>query len=466
VAGYCTEPAACQTGHDCRRAAGGGACVNGACVSTFPVDPACTRYTEPPDLLMQRADGPDAPVVIGGIFSLDASHDQALTDPVRLAVREINENGGLNRGQKIGVVFCDNGGPGDTASDVARAALNVHALDYLAGTLGVPYLVGPLTSADALTLIGELTKQSYPTVIISPSATSPALSSANATIKPGTPRLFWRTCPDDSLQGQVLAQQVIGMATPAISSVAVVYINDTYGLGLSQAFAGKFAGTTNLVPYPTTPLSPADLTNLAHMADATKSDGVMIIAEHGDVAVQIMEAMVGLTIATKPFFFTDGSMDSSLVDPTLPAAVRAILATAQGTAPANPSGPNYDVFNTNLMTQFGISGTSASFLAQAYDATYVGAYGVVYASKKDSNYDGLDVAAGLAHLEKGPPIRLGALDWPTGTGDLQTGDIDVDGTSGPLQFDPATGEAPGAILVWKISGSPAAFAQVTVVPPP
>ena len=465
--GFCSPPATCVTGHDCRRAVGGGACVNAVCVSVLPTDPACTnQYLEPPDLLTPGAEGP-APLIIGAIFSLDAPHDQALTDPIRLAVREINANGGLNRGQSIGVVFCDNGGPGDMATGDARAGLDVHALDYLAGTLGVPYIVGPLTSSDALVLIGELTNKKYPTVLISPSATSPALSSTNATIGTGKPRLFWRTCPNDALQGQVLAQTVIGTAVPAIGSVTVVYINDTYGLGLSQVFASKFSGTTNLVPYDATvPMSPSALMTLAQTADGKGGAATLIVAEHGSVAIQILEAMQGLPIAGKPFFFTDGSMDSALLDPTLPPAITAILAKAQGTSPASPSGATYNVFSTNLMTQFGISGTSTSFLAQAYDATYVGAYGVVYATKTDSkSYDGLDVATGLAHLEQGTLIPIGPVEWPAGVGDLNQGDIDVDGTSGPLQFDPSTGEAPGAILWWKISGTPPAFSQVMVVPP-
>ncbi len=123
------------------------------------------------------------------------------------------------------------------ATGDARSALNDHALDYLAGTLGVPYLVGPLTSSDALDLIADLTKKSYPTVIISPSATSAALTTIDDKLPPTQPYgLFWRTCPDDALQGQVLAHQVIGAVTPAPASVTVVYINDTYGLGLATVF--------------------------------------------------------------------------------------------------------------------------------------------------------------------------------------------------------------------------------------
>jgi branched-chain amino acid transport system substrate-binding protein len=473
--GFCSAAATCTTGADCRKAAGGGACVSGACVSTFPTDPAINdMYTEPSGILSQRADGPNAPLVIGGIFSLAAVHDQSLTDPIRLAVREINANGGLNRGQQLGVIFCDNGGPGDMATGDARAALNVHCLDYLAGTLGVPFVVGPLTSADALTLIAELLAKSYPTVIISPSATSPALSSTNASIPPNKQRLFWRTCPNDALQGQVLAKNVIASVTPAVTSVSVVYINDTYGLGLSQAFQTNFSptgstNTTSLAPYDaTTPMTPSALTTLANTVGSQNSDAVLVIAEEGSVAIQIVTALAALpAVASKPFFFSDGSMDTSLIAPTLPANVAAIIAKAQGTAPADPSGPNYNVFTANLMTQFGLT-TPVSFLAQSYDATYVGAYGVVYASKSGSNYDGFDVATGLGLLESGTSIQVGALGWPTGTGDLvNQGSIDIDGLSGPLQFDPTTGEAPGPILWWNVTGSASAFAygQVKVVQP-
>jgi branched-chain amino acid transport system substrate-binding protein len=314
----------------------------------------------------------------------------------------------------------------------------------------------------------------YPTVIISPSATSAELTTIDDKLTPTQPYgLFWRTCPDDALQAQVLATDVIGAITPTPpASVTVVYINDAYGLGLATAFQTDYAPhKVNLVPYEaTTPMSAATLAQLAATASAAGGDAVLLVAEEGSVAVSIIEAMgqatMGAALASTPFFLTDGSMDSGLLDPSLPAWVQSLLATVEGTAPASPSGQNYDVFNTNLMAQFGISGTSSSFLAEAYDATYVGAYGVVYASKSGSDYDGIDVATGLAHLESGPSIPLGPLEWTAGKDDLVTqGHIDISGTSGPLQFNPQTGEAPGPILVWKIAGSPAAFTQVTVVQP-
>lgn len=466
--GYCTSPASCTSGHDCRIAAGGGACVNGFCVGTLPSNPACTTmYNEPSNLASMRLDGPNPPLIIGGIFSLAASHDQALTDPIRLAVNEIStQGGGLNNGQQMAIVFCDNGGPGDTATGDARAALNVAAFDYLAGTLGVPYIVGPLTSQDSLSLISELNKTQYPTVIISPSATSPELTTTAASLD--NTRMFWRTCPSDTLQGQVLAQNLIGPIT-TIHSVAVIYIQDPYGAGLENAFQTAYAGTVNPVQYSAAMMTAGELSTVATAANATNSDAVLVIAEEGSVAVSILEALAGTPIAAKPFFFTDGSMDANLVSTSNPAAVKAIVQAAQGTAPADPDSTNstYKAFNADLLSQYGITGDSQSFLAQAYDATYVGAFGVVWASRNGSNYTGVDVAQGMARLHTGSDVvPVGYLDFAAGKGALlMTGGIDITGTSGPLAFNPATGEAPGAIEIWHVAPNLGPYTPTTVIAP-
>jgi branched-chain amino acid transport system substrate-binding protein len=262
------------------------------------------------------------------------------------------------------------------------------------------------------------------------------------------------------------------MVSPAIGKVAVVYVNDAYGLGLATVFQSNFAGTATLVPYdPSVPTDPTMLAKLGMDAAgvAAMSGAVLLIAEQGKVALSIVEAMgtANAAVLTLPFYFTDGSQDSGLLDPKAPTAVQALVKKATGTAPASPSGQNYDIFNTNLMSEFGISGDSTSFLAQAYDATYVGAYGVIYASRNGTSYDGRDVAQGMAHLEAGTNIPIGPLNWPAGKGDLvMQGQIDIDGTSGPLQFDPNTGDAPAPILIWGVKPDYSGFTQVQVVQPP
>ncbi len=58
--------------------------------------------------------------------------------------------------------------------------------------------------------------------------------------------LFWRTCPTDLLQGEVLAKDVI----PIDLKVTIVYLQDTYGEGLANVFnENRTEGTTTLVPF-------------------------------------------------------------------------------------------------------------------------------------------------------------------------------------------------------------------------
>ena len=92
--GYCSEPGACTTGHDCRKAHGGGACVDGTCQLLAPENAACD-IVEPPDLLEKPLAGAEAPLVIGAIFAREDAKNQATADAIRLAVREINDSTGI-----------------------------------------------------------------------------------------------------------------------------------------------------------------------------------------------------------------------------------------------------------------------------------------------------------------------------------------------------------------------------------
>lgn len=68
-------------------------------------------------------------------------------------------------------------------------------------------------------------------VMVSPSATSPALSTID------DKGFFFRTAPSDARQGQVLTDILIGRG---IKEVAVTYTNNDYGKGLSDSFGNAF----------------------------------------------------------------------------------------------------------------------------------------------------------------------------------------------------------------------------------
>jgi ABC-type branched-subunit amino acid transport system substrate-binding protein len=467
VEGFCSSPKTCVTGHDCRRMFGGGACVEGGCMVTLPKDPACS-VIEPADLFEKSAVGESSHILLGGIMPLQVDVGEARAKAVRLAVREINRTGGTVDGRPLGVVFCDNGGPGNAVEGDARKALSEHAMDYLAGTLGVPVLVGPLQSSDALTVISRGLQKRYPTVIISPSATSPALTKQPDRLNPTDPHgLFWRTCPNDELQGSVLASNVI----PKGQEVAVIYLQDAYGEGLFTVFKQRYEMDSDPVMPSTVVSFPFDaLTDRAALAAAVEAEApqaVLIIAVQAADTVGFLTELSKLPVGSGAvkFYFTDGSKnDAVLLDAALPSGVRTLVQAGRGTAPARPSGLNYELFKTNLAKDFMISADAYAFLAQSYDAGFVAAYGLTYAARAGSDYDGLDVAEGLASLSAGNPFNIGPTDWPAGKSEIASGPlkINVVGTSGELDFDPATGEAPGPIEIWSVAPDLAAFVTDSV----
>ena len=472
--GFCTAAASCTTGHDCRKQFGGGACVNNTCIDELPANDSCYVF-EPDELPNTRLTGQDSPLLLGAIFSLGGpeggrAFDMGQVAAVRVALREINRSGAGNNGRKFGMVFCDNDGPDNDFVDTERDNANRAALDYLSGVLGVPAMVGPLSSADATTLIGHMLANQYPTLMMSSSATSPSLTDEPDRLDPtDTYGLFWRSCPSDSLQGKVLAENVIGTDTN-INKVVVIYIADSYGEGLLQVFTDNYlAGDMGRVVQPRPFDTGDDFDVLAAQVQGDAPDGILIISVNASETVEILTGLAGAGQAAIPYFFTDGSKDKTVMldDMTLSAEVKQMIQGALGTGPPSPvANSNYQQFDASLFKDFGINGTDFSFLANSYDAGYLVAMGAVFASSGTMNYDGRDVAAGYSRVILGDNITVGASSWGSVKAALTNGDsFNLDGISGSLDFVVANGEAPGPIEIWRVNAAGTEFeAELTIFP--
>jgi branched-chain amino acid transport system substrate-binding protein len=146
----------------------------------------------------------------------------AMAAGAELAMSEVSESGKLLGGKKVMPVRADS-----TCVDSGAAAA---AAERLVTSDGVKGIMG----ADCSGVTGAvLSNVALPNgvVMISPSATSPALSTAE------DDGLFFRTAPSDERQGQVLAQV---LQERGISEVAVTYTNNDYGKGLAASFSAAF----------------------------------------------------------------------------------------------------------------------------------------------------------------------------------------------------------------------------------
>ena len=153
-----------------------------------------------------------------------------------LAVQDINAAGGV-----LGAdVVLEQGDSGDTTTDTA----NLEVDRLLAA--GSDVVVGAASSAVSKTVIDKITGSCV--IQFSPANTSPDFTTYDDN------GLYFRTAPSDLLQGRVLANLVL---EDGAETVSVLYRQESYGVGLAEAFQDNFeavvAPSTSSSPTPSTP---------------------------------------------------------------------------------------------------------------------------------------------------------------------------------------------------------------------
>ncbi|MCX7646676.1 MAG: ABC transporter substrate-binding protein [Rhodobacteraceae bacterium] len=139
-----------------------------------------------------------------------------------LAMKEVTDSGKLLGGSTVTGVRADTG-----CIDAGMATASAERVITADGVKGI-------IGGDCSGVTGAmLTNVAVPNgiVMISPSATSPALSTAEEN------GLFFRTAPSDARQGQVMTDI---LKDRGITSVAVTYTNNDYGKGLADSFQAAF----------------------------------------------------------------------------------------------------------------------------------------------------------------------------------------------------------------------------------
>ncbi|MHA6267739.1 ABC transporter substrate-binding protein [uncultured Aliiroseovarius sp.] len=149
-----------------------------------------------------------------------------------LAMEEVSASGLLLGGKKVESVRAD-------STCVDSAAATAAAEKLITGD-GVKGLMGPDCSGVTGAVLANVALPNG-IVMISPSATSPGLSTAEDN------GLFFRTAPSDARQSDIMAQI---LRENGVDSVAVTYTNNDYGKGMADAFKAAYeaaGGTVTIV---------------------------------------------------------------------------------------------------------------------------------------------------------------------------------------------------------------------------
>jgi ABC-type branched-subunit amino acid transport system substrate-binding protein len=346
----------------------------------------------------------------------------------------------------LAMLVCDHG---SDPSVVAR---------HLVEEANVPVIIGASYSSATLKLFDEVARPAK-VLVLSPSATSPALTAHD------DDGLLWRTTPSDVVQAetmkflvadveQVLVDQGV-LAVGQNAKIAMPTKSDSAGLGLAAA-----ATTSNKdSPHPAPVVNPG-LPD--QYPDAPTVDWQPHIDSILKYSPNIILAMGTQEFAESMMQGIEDGWDRSLPRPwyVLPEGDRflglgALVAKNPnfglnqriiGTAPGARRSPLYQGFENSFVgTLHHPPGNLAEF---GYDAAYLVAYAIAIANSASPS--GTELAQALKQVScKGKSVAQAGQNFSDSFQQAQAdGCIDFEGASGPLDFDPNTGEALSDIGMW------------------
>jgi branched-chain amino acid transport system substrate-binding protein len=486
-ADQCAGPADCGPGHTCEA----GLCVTVTDVKECETNKEC--LDKDPNTICRKSDFTCVPVrtlecttvegdlsrddafMFGSVLPLtgpDAIFGKPVELAIQLALANIkNELTGIPTGtagvnRPLLYIGCDDQ---SDLSDVTQ----VRAAEHLANTLEVPAIIGEAFSGSTIAIAQEVTIAAG-SLLISPAATSDTITTLI------DEDLVWRTSPPDTLQAAALKLYVpevavkvakdfedLGMGVNTPIKVALIHNSDSYGKGLADT-------VVSVMPTPLI-VNAKPLTDMANMNyfsrrqyEETDTAEQQTIA--GDMAKTFQPQIIMM------FGFSEALSILTAIETQWPVAVkprpRYVLPDAllvgdlseavgnneelrkriTGTIPGTIN-PQFTTFVGDYNFKWGAQSKqfpATTFgAAGGYDSVFLLAYAT--ATLGGNPETGKNLAAGLKKLSNpmGPIINAGAKNIPSGFSAIRdTGGIDYNGASGPLNFDPKTGEAQSDIQIW------------------
>jgi branched-chain amino acid transport system substrate-binding protein len=315
---------------------------------------------------------------------------------VDLAQQEISES---DFEFDVEVIHRDSGdGDTDIATQSAGELIDLNA----------DLVVGAASSGVSFTFVDQLVSAGV--LQISPANTSPDFSTY------ADEGWYWRTAPSDVLQGRVLGNLMVG---DGAENVGIIYINDPYGIGLTEnaTLAIESAGgtVTAAVPYNT-----GD-TQFASIVDEVLASGPDAIAV---IAFAETSSIIPELVNTQGFpgsgvYLVDGNLSNSYE------FAPGTLEGAKGTLPGNFAS---DEFRSRLL-EIDPALTDFSYSAESYDAVILSALAAAQGGSDDPTTIRDNLQAVSAEGTKCETFA----DCLTLVTDGE--DIDYDGPSGPISFD-------------------------------
>ena len=266
--------------------------------------------------------------------------------------------------------------------------------------------------------------------MISPSATSPALSTIDDN------GLFFRTAPSDARGGQILAAIA---KDRGLTNVAITYTNNDYGKGLADVFAASFealGGTVSIVAAHED--GKGDYSAEVGALSASGAEDLVVIGYLDQGGRGMIQSSFD-SGAFDRFVLSDGMIGQSLID-----NVQGDLSKSFGSMPGSES-DGAKMFN-EIAAAAGIDG-QGPYAPESYDAGAL----IALAIQAGGSADRASIAANIQKVANAPGTKILPGQIAKGLKILADGGIiNYEGASN-VEFT-EVGEASGSFKELEISG--------------
>ncbi|MCP5036455.1 MAG: ABC transporter substrate-binding protein [Rhodobacteraceae bacterium] len=372
---------------------------------------------------------------LGGFTGPLKSMTPSVYKAAKLAVKHVNDQGGVLDGQKIIMPNADT-----TCADTAAAA---KAAESLVNSEKVVALVGALCSSATIS-VAENAAIPAGVTIVSPASTSPAITSLNDN------DLLFRTTPSDLYQGSVMARL---LRSKGIKNIAITYVNNDYGKGFADALAAAFLAAGGKIeanePHEE---GKADYRDHIRSLAASGVDTLVVLAyANGSGQTIIRQAVASGDF--DQFVGGDGMVNDTLIGAIGADKLRGMIATRPGV----PDTTSARIFK-KLAWADDLNPT-ATFAAQSYDAAFL----LALAMEKNGSAEREGLSKALRAVATAPGEVILPGEWQKAKTLLKEGkEINYEGATGNHEFDKA-GDVSGVFIelgVYVRFGSFIEFGQI------
>ena len=353
-----------------------------------------------------------------------------LVEPIvagrNLAVKHVNEQGGLLGGDTMKMALVDSQCDPKAGVDAGSKVVNVEQ---------VVAIIGASCSGATNGMVQSVTIPAG-VVSLSDSATAPSI----AELKDND--LVFRVAPSDAYQGAALAKLAIDAG---FKKLAVTYSNDDYNAGIAEVFAktyqemgGTLAG--NQMHEPNKASYRSELATLA----GGGAEALAIFAYYGGSGITIIRNSLENDLFGK-FMAADGMFDVSVLEQIGADTLRGNIFITQSAS--DPENASYQLF-AEAYRSTGMD-PAAPYASHGYDATFL----IALAIEKAGAPDPAKIAAALPEVANAPGEIVRPGEWEKAKALIAAGkEVNYEGASGSVDFD-AAGDVPGFYSVNTINAA-------------